>query len=402
MNYEGSHPMPFEFPKDTPLFVDGGMGTQLQARGLKAGEKPELWNLSRPEVMREIHYEYAAAGASIMTSNTFGANRLKYPEGGAYALEDIIRAGIENARIPGCYVAFDLGPTGKLLEPLGSLAFEDAVAIYREMGMYAAEAGANLFFLETFCDMLEIKAAVVGLKEAAPEMPIFASFTVEGSGRLLTGGSPAAAAVMLEGLGVAALGLNCGEGPERAIQLLPEILAVTSVPVIAQPNAGLPVMRGGRACYDLPPEEYARRMAELHAMGASVLGGCCGTTPAHIRATAGRCKGGATRPLLPCEYISGTAKVAALDENLKIGTPDIAAYIGDEDWEGVADEALDLADEGADVIALRTDHMEAMVRCVEAVQMVCPLPLRIESGDPAVMEAGLRRCQGKPMKGTVS
>ena len=278
------------------LFCDGGMGSLLQAQGLKAGELPELWNLTHPEVLRDIHRQYLAAGADIMTTNTFGANRLKYRDN----LEEIVAAAVGHARTAveeagHGYVALDLGPTGKLLKPLGDLEFEAAVSLYKEVVAAGAEAGADLILIETMSDSYELKAAVLAAKEAGispadkSPLPVFATVIFDEKGKLLTGGDVESTVALLEGLRVDVLGINCGLGPVQMKEILKDIMRVTSLPVLVNPNAGLPRSEGGRTVYDIDEKQFALAMEEIAAMGAAVVGGCCGTTPAHIRETVKRC-----------------------------------------------------------------------------------------------------------------
>ncbi|MDR2753595.1 MAG: homocysteine S-methyltransferase family protein, partial [Oscillospiraceae bacterium] len=401
---------------ERPLLMDGGMGTLLQARGLRSGEKPETWNINRPDDIVAIHRAYRAAGAQVMTTNTFGANRLKYPEG----LNEIIAAGIACARKSlddgnEGYVALDVGPTGKLLEPLGDLLFEEAVEIFREIGMRGKNA--DLFLVETMTDLTELRAAVLGLKAAAPKTPIFATCTLEENGRLLTGGSAAAVAVTLEGMGVAALGLNCGAGPSRALQALPELLAATHLPVIVQPNAGLPVVRGGQTFFELAPEEFAEQSAELLKLGASVLGGCCGTTPAHIAALSARCKDVVCVPRKPatCPVIASASQVlrfgglpVLIGERINpTGKKLFQQHLRAGDWDYILDEALTQAQAGAHALDVNVgmpgiDEGAAMLEAVTRLQRACPLPLQIDSAGPAVLEAALRRYNGKALINSVN
>jgi len=280
------------------VIADGGTGTMLQARGLGT-EGTETWNLTRPEEILRLHAQYLAAGAMWLKTNTFGANNIKYPAGGEYDLRELILAAVTLAKqaiedadktdqVP---VLLSVGPTGRLLEPYGDLPFEECVAIFREAIAWGAEAGADAVLLETFCDTREARAAIVAAKEAAPALPVLCSLTFEENGRLLSGATPEAAAAILEGLGVTALGINCGAGPARALKVLPRIAAAAHVPILVNPNAGLPRMENGRAVFDLPPEEFAAQAEQLLALGASILGGCCGTTPAHIAALRARLKG---------------------------------------------------------------------------------------------------------------
>jgi len=280
------------------FIADGGTGTMLQSRGL-ADEGTETWCLTHPGEVLRLHGEYLAAGAMWIKTNTFGANRIKYPGGGAYDLQELIFAAVGLAR-KAVFKAgkaglmpevLSVGPTGKLLEPYGDLPFEEAVRIFRQAITWGAEAGADAVLIETFCDTGEARAAVIAAKEGAPGLPIFCSLTFEENGRLLSGATPGAAVAILEGMGVAAVGVNCGAGPARAMQILPGIAAAAHVPILANPNAGLPRVEAGRTAFDLSPEDFAAQMEELLAQGASILGGCCGTTPAHIAALTERLRG---------------------------------------------------------------------------------------------------------------
>jgi len=406
------------FHDGQPLIFDGGLGTWLQAAGLAPGERPETWNLTRPDFMLETHRRYLAAGARALTANTFGANRLRYPRGGPFPLEDVIASGIAHVKAAGAEIpAMDIGPMGKLLAPLGDLDFEDAVALYREIGEIGADAGAGLFIIETMTDPMEVKAAVLGLKEAAPGIPIFACFTLEDNGRMLTGAAPGPVAVMLEGLGVAAVGLNCGAGPARIQAALPALLAATSLPIAAMPNAGLPRLRDGAAHYALTPGDFAAQMAGLYAMGATVLGGCCGTTPEHIRALNDAVRAATPPPArkIPPPCISSLTETVTFGERPIIigerinptGKPTFQKHLRAGNWDYLLDEAVSQASAGADILDINVglpglDEKTAMLQAVERVQRAVPLPLQLDSADPAVLEAALRRCAGKALVNSVS
>ena len=426
--------MTFDLAGDRPLLFDGGLGTWLQAAGLPPGERPETWNLTRPDFMLETHRQYLNAGARALTANTFGANRLNYPHGGAHALEDIISSGVAHVkaafnapfacegggRRPGgvfC-AAMDIGPTGKLLAPMGDLDFEDAIALYREVGEIGAAAGAQLFIIETMTDPLEVKAAVLGLQEAAPAIPVFACFTLEENGRMLTGAAPGPVAVMLEGLGVQAVGINCGAGPARIKTALPALLAATSLPIIAMPNAGLPRVIGGKTHFALSPADFATQMAELYSMGATILGGCCGTTPEHIQALH-NAVGAACRP--PARSGIGYPSIASLTEIVRFGEkpiiigerinptgkPTFQKHLRAGNWDYLLDEAVSQAIAGAHVLDINVglpglDEKHAMLQAVERVQRAVTLPLQLDSAGPAVLEAALRRCAGKALVNSVS
>jgi len=405
--------MEFQFP----LILDGGTGTMLQEAGLAPGERPEAWNIIHPEKVTAIHKAYLDAGARVISANTFGANRLRFPDN----LREIIAAGISCAQDARCKmqevrIALDIGPTGKLLEPLGPLGFEEAVNIFREAALIGAECGAELFLIETMTDLLELKAAAIACKEAAPEIPVFASFSVEENGRLLTGATAACAAMTMEGLGVAAVGVNCGAGPERALRVMPEIFAACGIPAIAQPNAGLPEVRKGKTLYTMTPDAFARQAVELYSGGASVLGGCCGTTPAHIAAICKLLEDAPVRKAncftanKPYPKICSASQVVSFEDAPIIigerinptGKPTFQNHLRAGNWGYILDEALAQARAGAHVLDVNLglpgiDERAAMIEAMTRLQSTMPLPLQIDSADPAVLEAALRRYQGKAL-----
>ncbi|MEA4817890.1 MAG: homocysteine S-methyltransferase family protein, partial [[Clostridium] scindens] len=268
------------------LYFDGGMGTLLQSKGLKPGELPEVWNIEHADEVVDIHRQYFEAGSDIVLANTFGANALKFHDA-SYDLKEIVNAAIENVKKGASlgadagrrtYTALDVGPTGKLLKPMGDLGFEDAYEAFREVMKYGEEAGADLIHIETMSDTYEVKAAVLAAKETTA-LPVFATMIFDEKGKLLTGGDVPSVVALLEGLRVDALGINCGMGPEQMLPILEEILAYTSLPVIVKPNAGLPKQKDGQVYYDVDPDQFAQTMEKIVHMGACVIGGCCGTTP---------------------------------------------------------------------------------------------------------------------------
>lgn len=410
--------------KERRIFCDGGMGSMLQERGLVTGELPEHWNLSHRKVLKEIHKEYLDAGADLITTNTFGANRLKYKEN----LEDIVTAAVENARdaireAGHGWIALDLGPTGKLLKPLGDLPFEEAVSLYREVVTIGVKAGADLILIETMSDSYELKAAVLGAKEGGvvPEtgeqLPVFATVIYDERGKLLTGGSVESTVALLEGLGVDGLGINCGLGPVQMKGILKDILEAASVPVLVNPNAGLPRSENGRTVYDIDEKEFARVMEELVLMGAVIVGGCCGTTPAHIRETVKRCKN------IPVEWpkpkkrtvISSYAQAVVIGSRPVIigerinptGKSKFKQALREHNLEYILREGVSQQDNGADVLDVNVglpeiDEPSMMEEVVQELQSVIDLPLQIDTSDMAAMERAMRIYNGKPLINSVN
>ena len=262
------------------VFIDGGMGTQLQSKGLKPGEVPEEWNITNSQIIEKIHRAYFEAGANIATSNTFGANPIKTPK-----YEEYIIAAINNAKkaktSENQFVALDIGPTGKLLKPLGDLDYEDAIEAFSKVVKAGMKAEPDLIIIETMNDPYELKAAIIAAKENS-SLPIFATFVLDEKGKTITGCDISAMVALLEGLGVSALGVNCSLGAKQLKKFVPSILANASIPVIVSPNAGMPCVHEGKTCYDSTPEDFVCQMEEIAEMGVSILGGCCGTTPKHI------------------------------------------------------------------------------------------------------------------------
>lgn len=403
------------------VFCDGGMGSLLQARGLKAGELPETWNLLHPEILKEIHEAYLEAGCDIVTTNTFGANRLKYPAGGDFDLEAIIKAAVENARwavkkAGKGFVALDLGPTGKLLKPLGDLDFDDAYHIYREAVVTGCQAGADLILIETMSDSYEAKAAVLAAKENS-SLPVFATMIFDGKGKLLTGGNVESVVALLEGLGVDALGINCGLGPVQMKDILKEILAAASIPVIVNPNAGLPRSENGTTVYDIDEDQFAAVMEEIGEMGANVLGGCCGTTPGHIRKLTDRCKN--QRQVLPTQknrtVVSSYTHAVVIDKDPVIigerinptGKSKFKQALREHNLEYILQEGVVQQDQGAHVLDVNVglpeiDEPRMMEEVIKELQSIIDLPLQIDTSDLTAMERAMRIYNGKPLINSVN
>ncbi|MBQ7983894.1 MAG: homocysteine S-methyltransferase family protein, partial [Clostridia bacterium] len=312
--------------KDHILFLDGGMGTLLQAQGLRPGELPERWNLTHPDAVTAIHRAYYDAGSNVVSTNTFGANPLKFDED---ELRAVICAGIDCARAARAssanpdekFIALDIGPSGKMLAPLGPLDFEDAVKCFSAVVKIGAEYGVDLVFIETMNDSYETKAALLAAKESC-DLPVFVSNAYGEDGKLMTGASPAAMTAMLEGMGADAIGVNCSLGPKALAPIVDAYLAEASVPVLVKPNAGLPKVENGATVYDVLPDAFAADVAEMLEKGVRIAGGCCGTTPDYIRALTKAAAGLAPHPITPktvTRVSSYTHAVAFGDEPLLIG-----------------------------------------------------------------------------------
>ena len=268
------------------ILFDGAMGTMLQANGMTGGELPERYNLEKPEIIEKIHLEYLVAGADVITTNTFGANSHKLEESGL-KVKEVIEAAVSCARKAiekngqEAYVALDIGPVGQLMEPMGTLSFDDVYELVKEQAVAGEKAGCDLVLLETMTDIYELKAAVLAVKENT-SLPVLTTMTFEANGRSLTGTDPETMVNILEGLGVDALGMNCSLGPIESKVILEDILKYATFPVMIQPNAGLPVIKEGKTVYSITEDQFVEAAAEFLEAGISIMGGCCGTTPSYI------------------------------------------------------------------------------------------------------------------------
>ncbi|HJC80127.1 MAG TPA: homocysteine S-methyltransferase family protein [Candidatus Mediterraneibacter excrementipullorum] len=411
------------------LYFDGGMGTLLQEKGLAPGELPETWNLEHPEVIREIHRRYIEAGSDIVLTNTFGANALKFHDERC-SLKEIVESAIDHVKAAireagddrRIYTALDVGPTGKLLKPMGDLDFETAYEAFREVMVIAEKAGADLIHIETMSDTYELKAAVLAAKENT-SLPVFATAIFDERRKLLTGADVLSVVALLEGLRVDALGINCGMGPEQMLPVLEEMLRYSSLPVIVKPNAGLPQQRDGRTCYDVLPEEFAYLMKRITNMGASVIGGCCGTTPEHIRAMKDACRGLQPLPAAEKEYtvVSSYGKSVFLGNRTEerhgskiigerinpTGKKRFKQALKEHDLDYILREAITQQDNGAHILDVNVglpdiDEPALMEEAVQEIQSVVNLPLQIDTVDIQAMERALRIYNGKAMVNSVS
>lgn len=404
------------------VFCDGGMGSLLQAAGLKPGELPGTWNIRRPEVLVKIHRDYLEAGADIVTANTFGVDALKYNDTTEFGIAEVIAAAFGNAREAvrqsgkQGFLALDIGPTGKLLKPLGDLAFEEAYGLYKEIVEAGAREGADLVFIETMGDSYETKAAVLAAKENCT-LPVFVTVTFDERGKLLTGGSPASIVATLEGLGVDALGINCGLGPVQMKGILKEILAVSSVPVIVNPNAGLPRSENGKTVYDIGPEEFARAMGEIVDMGARAVGGCCGTTPEHIRRVVELCRDKTPVPVVKKHrtVISSFAQAVEIGNSPVLigerinptGKPKFKQALREHNLDYILQEGIRQEDHGAHVLDVNVglpeiDEPSIMAEVVGGLQGITGLPLQIDTSNTGAMERAMRIYNGKPLINSVN
>lgn len=420
--------------KKNLLFLDGGMGTMLQKKGLGAGELPEMWNITHAEEVTAIHLAYLQAGANAITTNTFGANALHYDD---KTLKEVIDKGIALAK--GAvkkkgkgYVLFDIGPCGRLLKPYGELDFEEAVELFSQT-VRLVKNRVDGFLIETMNDSYETKAAVLAVKENS-KLPLLVTNVYGADGKLMTGATVETMVTLLEGLGVDALGMNCSLGSAQMAALIPEFVKYSRLPVIAQPNAGLPKEEDGKTVYGESAEVFSDNLLACVQAGARIVGGCCGTTPAYIAKVAKKCgeyqksgrkkkkqdMGRSDEGKTPCDERK-FARVCSYSQTLRLGEKPVmigerinptgkkklkaALERGDESY--ILEEALSQEENGADALDVNTgvpglDEAEALVRTMEGVQSVTSLPLQLDSSDPVALEKAARRYNGKPLVNSVS
>ena len=397
------------------VFFDGAMGTQLQGYGILPSESSEAWNVTKPEIITKIHREYYEAGANIATANTFGANPLKISN-----VEEIVCAAIKNANnaktAPCQFVALDIGPTGKLLKPLGDLDFEDAVSAFAVTVKAGVKAGADLILIETMSDPYEMKAAVVAAKENS-KLPIFATFVLDENGKTVTGCDVCAMVAMLEGLGVSAVGLNCSLGAEQLKRFVPKLVECASIPVIVNPNAGMPTISEGKTYYKQNAEQFAENMFEIASMGARVLGGCCGTTPRHIRALTDALKNSIPKEIKAkndtvvssyanaCYFVD---KIVLIGERINpTGKPKLKNALRENDIDYLIKEAVAQEEKGCHMLDVNVglpeiDEKAVLCQAVKEIQAITTLPLQIDTSDPVALESALRIYNGKALVNSVN
>ena len=403
-------------------FLDGAMGTQLQLKGLQPGEVPELWNLTRPRDVQDIHASYFAAGSDIVYSNTFGASPAKYH--GDAPLKDVIAAAIATAKAAapaGKFVALDVGPTGRLLKPAGDFEFDAAYDSFAEQIRLGTEAGADLIAIETVNDTYELKAALLAARENS-NLPVIATVSLSEDGKLLTGGDVDCVAALFDALKPDACGFNCGLWPDKLLPFVRRLASRVSIPIVVKANAGMPRVVDGQTCFDVGPADFAKDIAACVEAGAVLVGGCCGTTPEHIRAVTERLSGVAiqratcdSRPAVPTTISSYSRCVELpLDDSLVIGERinptgkkklKEAYKSGDTGY--ILREAIAQADAGAHILDVNAgvpgiDEPSVLRATVEAIQSVTDVPLQIDTSDPKALEAALRHYNGKAMINSVN
>lgn len=395
------------------IFLDGGMGTMLQANGLKVGAIPEELNITNPELIKRIHREYIQSGANIIYANTFSANRYKLSKS-KYSVQEVISKGIENAKSVcngDTLVALDIGPIGKLIEPTGTMTFEESYDIYKEMILSGNQA--DLIVFETMTDLYELKSAVLCAKENS-DLPIMCTMTFEENGRTFTGCSISAMALTLEGLGIDAIGVNCSLGPKELLPIIEELSKWTNLPMVIKANAGLPNPVTNE--YDITPQDFTNYMVQHANLGVKILGGCCGTTPEYIKNMVDTLKDSEYHR----EKIQVPCAVCSYSETVEINQPRVIGErinptgkklfkqaLINHDIDYILNQALEQTSAGADILDVNVglpdiDEKSMMVETVKALQSITDVPLQLDSTIPEVLESALRVYNGKPIVNSVN
>ncbi|MGG7098078.1 homocysteine S-methyltransferase family protein [Clostridium sardiniense] len=407
-----------EYIKDNILVFDGAMGTMLQNLGLKLGENPEIFNITYREEIIKIHKDYINSGAKIITTNTFGANELKL-KNTKFSVEEIIKSGVDLAKKARenkeCYIALDIGPIGELLEPMGTLSFDKAINIFKRQIKVGVDSGVDIILIETMTDLYEMKAAIIAAKESC-DIPIFATMTFEEDGRTFTGCLPESMAITLEGLGVDAVGVNCSLEPSELNNIVKNIINNTNLPVIVQPNAGLPNVIERKAVYDITEKEFSNSVRELVDMGVSIIGGCCGTTPSFIEELSkiAKYKRKVNRREVIKYAVASPYKVVEINEVRVVGErinptgkKRFKKAIIDKDMDYILRQAIEQIEGGAEILDVNVglpeiDEESLMESAIKELQSIVDVPLQIDSGKKNVIEKGLRVYNGKPIVNSVS
>lgn len=408
-----------EFIKDNILIFDGAMGTMLQKKGLKLGENPELLNIKEPHIIEEIHKEYIESGANVITTNTFGANELKLKLCNL-EVEEAVDAAVKIAKKAkgnsNTYIALDIGPIGELLEPMGTLSFDRAYEIFKRQIVQGTKSGADVILIETMTDLYELKAAILAAKENS-DLPVFCTMTFEENLRTFTGCSPEAMVLVLEGLGVDALGVNCSLGPKQLKTVVEEICSLAHIPVMVQPNAGLPTLSlDNETKYDVTKEEFADTLCSFVELGVRVIGGCCGTSPEYIKELSARVKNikfsAIENPSYPA--VCTPSKVVRIDGVRIIGeriNPTgkklFKEALKNDDLDYILKQGISQIEAGAHILDVNVglpeiDEPSMMHKVVKEIQGIVDTPLQIDSSDPKAIETGLRYYNGKPILNSVN
>jgi len=413
-----------EFLKNNIVILDGGFGTELAKRlpGETFGKLPETFNLTHPDVVTSIHRDYYDAGSNVVFTNTFGANVYKFSE---EELDKIVRAAVNIANKARCestsnkekFIALDIGPLGKLLKPCGTLSMEEAISVFKKTIKSGYESNVDLVFIETMTDSLETKAAVIAAKEVAPDLPLVCSNAFSENGRLLTGTTPEAMAIMLESLSVDACGVNCSLGPNTLLPIVEKYINNINIPVVFKPNAGLPKIVNGETTFDLTPSEFASFCAEAVDNGVRLVGGCCGTTPSHIKLLSEKLVG--KSPVIPEKkngvYLSSATKVVDFENRPLVvgerinptGKKKLKEALRTGNFDYILGEAEGQTEKGADVLDVNVglpelNEEELLPDVVEKIQMVSELPIEIDTSNPKALEKALRRVNGKALINSVN
>lgn len=408
-----------DFIKKNILVFDGAMGTMLQKKGLKLGENPELLNIKEKNIVKEIHEEYIESGAMVVTTNTFGANELKLADTG-YSVEEIIDAAVNIAKEArggrkDVYIALDVGPIGQLLEPMGTLKFEEAYEIFKRQIIQGAKSGADVIIIETMTDLYEAKAALLAAKENS-NLPVFVSMSFEANGRTFTGCTPESMAVVLESLGANAVGVNCSLGPTELLPMIKKIIKACDIPVLAQPNAGLPEIEDGKAVYNVSADDFSKVIEEYLDLGVSIIGGCCGTTPEFIRnlRNLADTRSVVERDNEKCSCVCTPSNMVRIDEVKVVGeriNPTgkkiFQQALRDNNIEYILKKAIEQVEAGADILDVNVglpdiDEKETMVKVVKEIQGILDVPLQLDSSDAECLEAALRIYNGKASVNSVN
>lgn len=400
-------------------FFDGAMGTVLQNKGLKLGEIPELFNFTHRELVEQVHLDYLDAGADCVTTNTFGANRYKINETN-YTVEEVITQAVGIAKSAVSKknkgkVVLDIGSTGKLIEPVGDISFEEAYEVFKEQVIAGEKAGADIILFETFTDLYELKAGVLAAKENT-SLPIFCTMTFEANGRTFFGTSLEAMVLTLEALGVDALGINCSLGPKELVPLVEQLVGLASIPVLVQPNAGLPDMKDGKAVYNITEEEFTHYMGYFAELGVSILGGCCGTNPSYIKGVVDKVSDIQPKPIVPKNLcgICSSQKAVFFDDVRIIGerlNPTgkklLQQALREDNMDYVLRLALEQKEEGADLLDVNMglpdiDEVGMLKKAIKQIQGVVDLPLQIDSSNVKALDESVRIYNGKPLINSVN